>query len=105
MSWQASEKTDEDLIAARDFIASDNEGAARDFLDAAFETFEQLSKFPEMGPVSDFKHRALKGMRFFVLPPPFNRWLVFYQPTDKGVDVRRVLYGNINWREEPKRFF
>ena len=43
MSWQASEKTDEDLIAARDFIASDNEGAACDFLDAAFETFEQLS--------------------------------------------------------------
>ena len=48
MSWQASEKTDDDLIAARDFIAADNERAALDFLDAAFETFEQLSKFPEM---------------------------------------------------------
>lgn len=42
MSWQAAEKTDEDLIAARDFIAPDNAGAARDLLDAAFETFERL---------------------------------------------------------------
>ena len=82
MSWQASEKTDEYLIAARDFIATDNEGAARDFLDAAFETFEQLSKFPEMGPVADFKHRALKGMRFFVLPPPVQS-LAGFLPTDR----------------------
>jgi plasmid stabilization system protein ParE len=82
MSWQASEKTDEYLIAARDFIATDNEGAARDFLDAAFETFEQLSKFPEMGPVADFKHRALKGMRFFVLPPPVQS-LAGFLPIDR----------------------
>ena len=36
MSWQASPETDENLIAARDFIAADNEQPARDFLDAAF---------------------------------------------------------------------
>jgi len=105
MSWQASEKTDDDLIAARDFIAADNERAARDFLDSVFEAFERLSTFPEMGPVANFKNRALKGMRFLVLPPPFNRWLIFYQSTGKGVDIRRVLYGNIDWREEPERFF
>lgn len=51
------------------------------------------------------KHRALKGVRFFVLAPPFNRWLIFYKPTSGGVEIQRVLYGNVNWRQEPERFF
>jgi plasmid stabilization system protein ParE len=105
MTWLASEKTDDDLIAAREFIAADNERAACDFLDAVFETFEQLAKFPKMGPAARFKPTSLKSVRYFVLPPPFSRWLIFYQPTINGVDIKRVLYGNINWREEPMRFF
>ena len=105
MSWRASPETDQDLIAARDFIAADNESAARDFLDAAFEAFDRLAQFPEMGPLARFKHRALKEVRFFVMTPPFNRWLIFYQPVGKDVEIRRVLYGNVNWRQEPERFF
>jgi plasmid stabilization system protein ParE len=105
MIWRASPETDEDLIAAREFIGADNETAARDFLDAAFEAFDRLARFPEMGPRARFKHRYLKGARFFVLAPPFNRWLIFYQPTADGVDIKRVLYGNVNWRQEPRRFF
>jgi plasmid stabilization system protein ParE len=105
MNWRASPETDEDLIAARDFIATDNESAARGFLDAAFEAFDRLAQFPEMGPRARFKHRALRGMRFFVLAPPFNRWLIFHQPSGKGVEIKRVLYGNVNWRQEPERFF
>ena len=105
MRWRASPETGEDLIAGRDFIAADNEQAARDFLDAAFEAFDRLSQFPEMGPRARFKHRALKGVRFFVLAPPFHRWLVFYQPVGKDVEIKRVLYRNVNWREEPERFF
>ncbi len=52
MSWRASPETDEDLMAARDFIAADNERAALAFLDAAFEAFERLAQFPEMGPLA-----------------------------------------------------
>ncbi len=105
MSWQASSETDEDLIASRDFIAADNEQSAKDFLDAAFETFDRLGEFPEMGSPSHFRHPDLQGLRYFILPPPFNLWLIFYRPTDHGVDIQRVLYGNINWRQEPERFF
>ena len=105
MTWLASPETDEDLMAARDFIAADSEPAALDFLDAAFEAFDRLAQFPEMGPLARFKSRSLKGVRFFVLAPPFNRWLIFYQPTRTGVEIRRVLYGNVNWRQEPGRFF
>jgi len=60
MKWQAASQTDEDLIAARDFIAADNESAARDFLDAAFETFDRLAQFPKIGQRAHFKHRALR---------------------------------------------
>lgn len=105
MSWQASTETDEDLIASRDFIAIDNERAALDFLDTAFETFDLLGEFPEMGSQAHFQHPDLQSLRYFVFPPPFNRWLIFYQPTNDGVDIKRVLYGNINWRQEPERFF
>jgi plasmid stabilization system protein ParE len=105
MNWQASPETDEDLIAARDFIAADNESAARDFLDAAFEAFDRLARFPEIGQRARFKHRALKSVRFFVLAPPFSRWLIFYQPAGQGVEIKRVLCGNVNWRQEPARFF
>jgi plasmid stabilization system protein ParE len=105
MSWRATPETDEDLIAARQFIAADNQEAARDFLDAAFEAFDLLAQFPEMGPHARFKHPALKGMRFFVLAPPFNRWLIFYKAAGEDVEIKRVLYGNVNWRQEPGRFF
>ena len=105
MNWQASPETDEDLIAARDFIAADNEDAARDFLDATFEAFDRLAQFPEMGPLARFKNRTLKSVRYFVLAPPFNRWLIFYQPVGKIMEIKRVLYGNVNWRQEPERFF
>jgi toxin ParE1/3/4 len=105
MNWRASPETDGDLVAARDFIAADNEQAARDFLDAAFETFERLAQFPEMGLPVRFKHPDLKNVRFFVLPPPFNRWLVFYQSSGKDLEIKRVLYGNVNWRQQPERFF
>jgi plasmid stabilization system protein ParE len=105
MTWRAAPEVDEDLIAARDFLAADNPAAARDFLDAAFEAFDRLARFPEMGPQARSKHSALKKVRFFVLPPPFNHWLVFYQPTRDDIEIRRVLYGNVNWRQEPERFF
>jgi plasmid stabilization system protein ParE len=105
MNWLASAETDEDLIAARDFIAADNTESALDFLDAAFESFDRLAQFPEIGPAARFKHPTLKKVRYFVMPPPFNRWLIFYEPTAKSVTIKRVLYANVNWRQEPARFF
>jgi plasmid stabilization system protein ParE len=104
-TWIASPETDADLIAARDYIAADNDRAALDFLDAAFRSFETLAKSPEMGARARLKARQLRGVRYLVMPPPFNRWLVFYEPTDSGVWIRRVLCGNLNWRDDSARFF
>jgi len=41
----------------------------------------------------------------FLPAPPFNRWLLFYKPSRNDVEIKRVLYGNVNWRQEPERFF
>ncbi len=105
MKWQASLEADDDLIEGRDYIRGDNDEAARAFLNTAFETFAMLGDFPEMGARVRLRSRKLRDLRFFVMPPPYNRWIVFYRVTDYGVGIARVLCGSMNWREEPERFF
>ena len=104
MNWIARPQVDEDLIAGRDFILPDNERAARAFLDAAFVLFDRLAQFPEMGAQARLKNRKLKHLRFFVMSPPFNRWLVFYEPRADGVEIVRVIYGTMNWKQSPELF-
>jgi plasmid stabilization system protein ParE len=105
VKWQASLEVDEDLIEGRDYIRGDNDIAARSFLKTAFETFDLLGGFPEMGPRARLRPKQIRDLRFFVMPPPFNRWIVFYRVTSYGVAIVRVLHGSMNWRQEPKRFF
>jgi plasmid stabilization system protein ParE len=104
MNWTARPQVDDDLIAGRNFILPDNPRSARAFLDAAFALFDRLAQFPEMGARTRLKHRRLKALRYFVMPPPFNRWLVFYEPRTDGVEIVRVIYGTMNWKETPELF-
>ena len=104
MNWIARPQVDEDLIAGRDFIRPDNDRAALAFLDAAFALFDRLAQFPEMGARVRLKNRKLKRLRFFVMAPPFNRWLVFYEPRPDGVEIVRVIYGTMNWKQSPELF-
>ncbi|MGD0744843.1 MAG: type II toxin-antitoxin system RelE/ParE family toxin [Verrucomicrobiota bacterium] len=98
-------RVDEDLIEGARWIRADNPRAARRFLDAAFDAFDRLAEFPESGPLASFKNRRLVNVRFWVLPPPFNRWLVFYRLRGGEVEVLRVVYGTQNWRGNPASFF
>ena len=75
------------------------------FLEVAFDAFARLTQFPESGPLARFKNRKLAGIRFSVLPPPFNRWLIFYQLRSGEIEIIRVIYGTQNWREAPGAFF
>jgi plasmid stabilization system protein ParE len=98
-------KADDDLVQGARWIGLDNPAAARKFLDVAFECFDRLSAFPMSGPLARFKHRRLRTVRFSVMPPPFNRWLIFYHPRGSGIEILRVLYGTQNWRGTPGSFF
>jgi plasmid stabilization system protein ParE len=98
-------KADDDLVEGARWIRADNPQAARSFLDAAFDAFDRLAEFPESGPPARFKNRRLAAVRFSVLPPPFNRWLIFYHPRGGEVEIIRVIYGTQNWRGKPDSFF
>jgi plasmid stabilization system protein ParE len=105
VSYTTRPQVDLDLIDGREWIARDNPAAADAFIDAARETFERLSQFPEFGPLARFRNSELADVRFTLVSPPFQRWLVFYRVTGGSVDIGRVIYGARNWREEPERFF
>jgi plasmid stabilization system protein ParE len=102
--YQAKPQVDEDLVRAAGWIRQDNPDAAERFLDAAFHSFEFLERYPEAGPKCRFRQPRLKEVRFWVLPPPFNKWLVFYRIESDTVYILRVLYGAQNWRDEPESF-
>lgn len=77
MKWQACPEVDEDLIEGRDYIRGDNDVAARAFLNTAFETFDLLGDFPEMGPRARLRSKKLRDLRFFVMPRRSNGGLSF----------------------------
>ena len=103
--FQTTVMADEDLIEGARWIRADNARAARRFLDLAFATFDRLARFPKSGPLARLKHKRLACVRFCVMPPPFNRWVVFYQWNGAVVVVLRVVYGTQNWRGNPASFF
>ena len=78
--------------------------AAKRFLVTARECFDRLAQFPELGPLARLGGREFAGVRFMVLLPPFNKWIVFYR-VGKRVEIIRVVYGTQDWRGEPQRFF
>ena len=104
-AYRTTPKADEDLIEGARWIRADNPVAARRFLDTAFKTFERLGRFPESGPLTKLKPRRLSRIRFCVMPPPFNRWLVFYRHYGGEIEIIRVVYGTQNWRGDPHSFF
>ncbi|HMP81115.1 MAG TPA: type II toxin-antitoxin system RelE/ParE family toxin [Verrucomicrobiota bacterium] len=103
--YHALPKADEDLIEGARWIRADNPQAARRFLGAAFEAFDRLAEFPESGPMARLKNRRLANIRFCVLPPPFNRWVIFYRIIGGEVEINRLIYGTQNWRGKPGSFF
>jgi plasmid stabilization system protein ParE len=105
MDYRTTPAADQDLVAGARWICSDNPQAANRFLDAAFDTFARLAQFPESGPLARLKNRRLAKIRFAILPPPFNRWLIFYRLREGEVEIIRVIYGTQNWRGNPKSFF
>ncbi len=103
--YRTPPKADNDVVECARWILAENPTVARRFLDATFEGFDRLAKFPKSGPMARLKHRRLAGIRFSVLPPPFNRWLIFYRESRKEIEILRVIYGTQNWRGNPASFF
>ncbi|MCK4342975.1 MAG: type II toxin-antitoxin system RelE/ParE family toxin [Phycisphaerae bacterium] len=83
---------DADLEQYAVFIDIDNPGAARRFISAVTTTLERIVEMPSMGRRREFKNPILVGLRSWPIRG-FNNYLIFYRPSDDGIDVIRVLHG------------
>jgi toxin ParE1/3/4 len=81
------------LIEQAGYISHDNLDAALRFLDAAEATFEFLADHREVGEMFPSTNPRTAGMRVWPVDG-FRNHLVFYRPTDDGVDIVRVLHGS-----------
>jgi toxin ParE1/3/4 len=91
-SFVLSEYVEPELAAIWDYIAIDNLDAADRFLDAAYGTFEELARMPGMGRTRNFPQARLNNLRSFRIKD-FENYLIFYSPTQDGVEVFHVLHG------------
>jgi toxin ParE1/3/4 len=81
-----------DLAELSQFIARDDVDVALRFLDAADEACEKLAAMPGMGTVRGFTNPAFSAVRFWPVKG-FTNYLIFYEPTERGITLLRVLHG------------
>jgi toxin ParE1/3/4 len=59
---------------------------------ALLRTCELLARQPTIGSPTALTPR-LRGLRRHPVGRPFNRYLIFYKPIPRGIDLWRVLHG------------
>jgi toxin ParE1/3/4 len=67
-------------------IAEDNPTAADHFLDTLYEKFMLVAGQPLLGRL---RPELAPGLRSF----PVGNYVIFYRPTQDGIEVARVLHG------------
>jgi plasmid stabilization system protein ParE len=92
---------------ARDFTADfenlfswyvDNAGVevAWRFQTALDKSLVKLSNRPHLGRPRHFRHPKLRGLRSFLVEPPFGNLLIFYHSDDSALDAVRLIHGARN---------
>lgn len=76
----------EDLGDIWDYVAESDVERADMLLDLIYEKCQRLAEYPEIGRA---RHELLVNLRSFTV----KNYVIFYQPTDDGIEVLRVLYG------------
>jgi plasmid stabilization system protein ParE len=75
------------------------------FSEEVFRVFDFLAQFPDAGTPVRTKQSRFRAFRFLPLGHPFQNFLVFYhQPTSRGPEMVRVIYGTQNWRHQLDKF-
>lgn len=81
-----------DVIRCFKVIEAGDPDAAARFLDAVESAFESIARQPSLlGHEMGFRRHA--GVRSFRIPPPFERYLIFFRPHSRHVEFKRVIHG------------
>ena len=78
---------EEDLEEIWSFVAERDVEAADRLIGEITGRFDHLLAYPEAGRA---RHDLLVNLRSL----PVKRYVIFYQPTDDGVEIFRVLHGS-----------
>jgi toxin ParE1/3/4 len=74
-----------DVLDIWDHIAKDSIGQADQWVDKLDETFKLVATQPLMGRAREELAAGLRSL-------PFGRYVIFYEPTEHGIDVVRILH-------------
>lgn len=93
MSWSIAlrPRARADLDEQVDYLLGRNPAAAQRFADAVEALIQLLAAFPEMGTLGSFANPLAAGVRWSAVRG-FKQHLVFYRPTENGIEVVRVLH-------------
>ena len=75
-----------DLAEIWDYIADDSEARADAFIDLLDGKIHTLARRPHMGRA---REELAEGLRSF----PVGRYIIFYRPMPKSIEIIRVLHG------------
>ena len=87
-----------DLVEIAEYIAQDNPEAARKIIKEITAKFALLRDNPFIGRE---QNRILVNLRSFAV----KKYVIFYQPSDDGVEILRVLHGSRDIENLFKEFF
>jgi toxin ParE1/3/4 len=92
--YRLTRDADGDLDSIEAWISAENPTAAERVLEALFSTMQLLAQQPRIGRLrSDLR----ADLRVFPGKRPAHHYVIFYEPSDDGVLVLRVLHGARDW--------
>lgn len=92
---RVSPSSDRDIDGHIAFIAGEQPEASLRFIDAVATTFDHIARTPGMGSTRNYRNPRLAGMRMIPVSG-FEKFLVFYLPTPRTIDIVRVLHAARN---------
>jgi toxin ParE1/3/4 len=88
--------------AARDIddkaeeLSLSSERIGERFLEAVNRSIQDLARMPGIGAPYPVSNPTLQGLRASLVRGKFRKHIIFYLPTDDGIEVVRILYGSRN---------
>jgi toxin ParE1/3/4 len=92
MSVHRRPQARQDIIDLADYLDQISQNLADRFLDGVEQTITSLEGMPGMGAPLHLNNPGLQGLRHHPVQG-FPNHVIFYLPTDDGIDVVRILHG------------